>query len=88
MFHISTWIECRQVEDNFLIHSSYFCGHEYKIFFYSKLYISPHPKIAIFFRNQVLEKIKTYLFQSHVAHSLHDNSRLQSGSYKSWEKLL
>ena len=48
MFHISTWIEFRYVEDIFLIHNSYFCGHEYKILFCNKLYISPHPKIAIF----------------------------------------
>ena len=34
LFHISTWIECRWLEDNFLIHSSEFCGHEYKIRFY------------------------------------------------------
>ena len=48
MFHISTWIECRYVEYIFLIHSSYFCGHEYKIIFCNKLYISPYPKIATF----------------------------------------
>ena len=52
MFHISTWIECGLVEVNFLIHSSYFCGHEYKIIFCNKLYISlpppPKKKIAIF----------------------------------------
>ena len=37
-------------------HSSYFCGHEYKILFCNKLYISPYPKIAIFFRNHVSYK--------------------------------
>ena len=38
--------------------------------------------------NKVLEKIKTYLFLSHVARSLNHNSRLQPGSYESWENLL
>ena len=41
------------------------------------------------YKNKVLEKkIKTYLFQSHVAHFLHHNSRLQPGSYEIWENLL
>ena len=55
MFHISTWIEWGLVEDNFLIHS----GHEYKILFYNKLYISPHPKFAIFI-NHVSYKRQLY----------------------------
>ena len=38
--------------------------------------------------NKVLEKNKTYLFQSHVAHVLHHNSWLQPGLYESWENLL
>ena len=37
---------------------------------------------------EVLEKIKTYLFLSHVAHSLHHNSWLQLSSYESWENFL
>ena len=33
-------------------------------------------------------KIKTYLFQCHVAHSLHQKAWLQPDSYESWENLL
>ena len=35
----------------------------------------------------VICRIKTYLFQSHVVHFLHHYSRLQPGSYESWENL-
>ena len=54
MFHISTWIECREVEDNFLIHSNHFCGHDHKVLFCNKLYISPYPKIAIFYKSCII----------------------------------
>ena len=33
-------------------------------------------------------KTKTYLFQCHVAHYLHQNAWLQPDSYESWENLL
>ena len=35
-----------------------------------------------------IDKIKTYLFQRHVAHSLHQNAWPQPDSYESWENLL
>ena len=47
-------LELNAVEDNWLIHSSYFCCHEYKIIFCNKLYIFPHPKIAIFFKSCII----------------------------------
>ena len=142
-FRMSTLFECRYLEDNFLVQSSDFCIHKYKICFCKEVYISPYPKIVIFknscaieevavlpnmmadlpilhFRNHwhysflenisfalfysflcqqqryifayvyeiKFNKIKTNLFQCHVAHSLHQNAWLRPDSYESWENLL
>ena len=47
---MSTLFECRYLEYNFLVQSSDFCIHEYKIRFRKEVYISPCPK---FFKNHV-----------------------------------
>ena len=55
LFHISIWIECRSVEDSFLIHSSDFCGHEYKFSSVKNFTFPPTPK-SLCFRNHVSYK--------------------------------
>ena len=48
VFRMSTWFECKYLEDSFLVQIGDFCIHEYKIRFCKEVYISPYPKIVIF----------------------------------------
>ena len=45
---MSTWFECKYLEDTFLVQSGDFWIHEFKIRFCKEVYISPYPKIDIF----------------------------------------